>query len=347
MKKERIPASDLKSFIKEIMRAHGVDKEQTESVSEILLWCDLVGRSNYGVLRLHIHMERLKHGVLKTPCHPVFKKTADSLELLDGDGGFGHYIGQLAINRAIELARTHGIGVVCVHNSNFFGAGAYYVNQAAQADMIGIVLSNSYPKVTSYGGIKPVLGTNPFTFGAPRQNGHSIMLDMATSAGAGSMVRELIREGLPLPEGIAIDAHGRPITDPRQVASGTLLPFGGAKGYGLALMVEILGGVITGAGISHGVASMYNNFQDSGNNGHFMLVLDISRLMSMQTYYERLESLVSILRESGSDNNILLPGEKRWLNFENNMKNGISLDEKTRKLLLELSEPHGIRPPWE
>jgi len=346
MKTEPIAVSDLKSYTQEIMRAHGVDEIQIESMSEILLWCDLIGRSNQGVQRLHIHMERLKRGVLKGSCLPKFEKSANALELLDGDGGFGHFVGQLGMERAIELARKNGVGVVGVHNSNFFGAGAYFVNQAAQANMIGITLSNSFPKVAAYGGVKPVLGTNPFAFGAPRQDGHSIMLDMATSASAGSRVRELIRNEQPLPEGVAINTQGEPITDPRQVASGTLLPFGGAKGYGLALMVEILGGVITGAGISHEVASMYKNFNSSGNNGHFLLALDISRLMSMQIYYERLESLVKILKFSGPENNILLPGEKRWMNYEHNLANGIRLDEKTCSQLLALSEPYGIKSPW-
>jgi len=181
----RVPADDLKAFAKAIMLAHGVDVAQAESVSEIMLWSDLIGRSNYGVLRLNIHMKRLKHGVLKCPCTPVFKQASNAIEILDADGGFGHHAGRLAMDRAIELAHDNGIGLVCVRNSNFFGAGAYYVNQAAKKKMIGLAMSNSFPKVTSFGGRKPVLGTNPIAFAAPRRNGFHMMLDMSTAQVAG------------------------------------------------------------------------------------------------------------------------------------------------------------------
>jgi len=342
----RVPADDLKAFAKAIMLAHGVDVAQAESVSEIMLWSDLIGRSNYGVLRLNIHMKRLKHGVLKCPCTPVFKQASNAIEILDADGGFGHHAGRLAMDRAIELAHDNGIGLVCVRNSNFFGAGAYYVNQAAKKKMIGLAMSNSFPKVTSFGGRKPVLGTNPIAFAAPRRNGFHMMLDMSTAQVAGSTVRELIRKEKPLPEGIAIDASGRPITDPNLVASGVLLPMDGAKGFGLALMIEILSGVISGAGISHEVMSVYNNFQESGNNGHFMMAIDINRLMPTEIFFDRMEMLVAIIKGSGAGNETRLPGEKRWNNYKHNMVAGVQLEDKTRELLLEISRPHAIVPPW-
>jgi LDH2 family malate/lactate/ureidoglycolate dehydrogenase len=213
--------------------------------------------------------------------------------------------------------------------------------------MIGLAMSNSYPKVTAYDGLKPVLGTNPFAFGAPRRNGQSLMLDMATSALAGSTVREHISKGEPLPVGLAIDADGNPITDPKKVGEGALLPFGGAKGYGLALLVEMLAGVITGAGISHGVASMYHDFTESGHNGHFLMALDISRWMSLETYHERLESLIEIIKSSYPGREVLLPGEIRWQHYEDNLANGIRVEHKVRRLLLELSQSHGIMPPWD
>jgi LDH2 family malate/lactate/ureidoglycolate dehydrogenase len=270
----RVQSAALKAYAQEIMRACGVDEEQIQSVSDNLIWCELVGRPNFGVQRLPIHMKRVKCGVLSCPCHLEFRKVSDSIDLLDGGGGFGHHVSWHGMERAIALAKAQGVGIVGVKNSNFFGVGAYYAQQAARAGMIGLALSNSFPKVTAHGGIAPVLGTNPFAFAAPRRNGHSLLLDMATSSLAGSTVRERIETGEPLPPGLAADASGNPITDPGNVASGALLPFGGPKGYGLALFVELLSGVITGAGVSHGVASMYNNFKESGHNGHFLMALD-------------------------------------------------------------------------
>jgi ureidoglycolate dehydrogenase (NAD+) len=293
-------------------------------------------------------MQRMQKGLFNTPCKPVFHNTANATQLLDGDHGFGHYVGEIGMQRAVDLATKHGIGVVGVRNSNFFGAGAWFVNLAAEAGMVGLALSNSFPKVAAYGGIKAALGTNPFAFGAPRRDANHLLLDMATSAGAGSTVRECLRAGKPLPEGMAIDAEGKSISDPKKFSSGTMLPMAGAKGYGLALMVEILSAVITGAGISHDVASMYNNFKDNGSNGHFLLALGISRWMEMEIYYQRMEQLVDIIKKSSDgDNEVLLPGETRWQNYAYNLVQGVPLDEITRGYLLELSQVYGIQAPWQ
>ena len=343
----RVAHDELQQYVSQTMLAYGVDRVQADVVAHILVWSDLIGRPNYGVLRLHIHMQRMQKGLFNTPCTPVFHETTNAMQLLDGDHGFGHYVGELGMQRAIEIATKHGIGVVGVHNSNFFGAGAWFVNLAAEAGMIGLALSNSFPKVAAYNGIRAVLGTNPFAFSAPRRDAKHLLLDMATSAGAGSKVRECLRAGKPLPEGIAIDAEGNPISDPKMFSSGTLLPMAGAKGYGLALLVEILTAVITGAGISHDVASMYNNFNDNGHNGHFFLALDISRWMEMNVYYQRMEQLVDIIKTSGDgEHEVLLPGETRWQNYAYNLEHGVPLDEITRGYLLELSQAHGIQAPW-
>jgi ureidoglycolate dehydrogenase (NAD+) len=222
--------------------------------------------------------------------------------------------------------------VVGVRNSNFFGAGAYYVNMAADAGMIGLAMSNSFPKVVAHGGLKPVLGTNPFAFGAPRKDGDHLLFDMATSALAGSTVREHMDKGTPLPEGLAIDQDGNPITDPAKVAAGALLPFGGPKGFGLALMVELLAGVLTGAGIGDGVASMYNDFTRNGGNGHALIALDVSRWMPMEDYFTRFEGLVTLLKASGE--NVLLPGEVRWQHWRDAEAHGIEVDDARWQALL-------------
>lgn len=346
MSELRVQAEILKAFAQDIMRAFGVDEEQVQSVSENLIWSDLVGRSNFGVQRLPIHMKRVERGVLSCPCRLEFRKLSDCVELLDGGGGFGHHVGWRGMARAIELAKAHGVGVIGVRNSNFFGAGAYFVHQAAQAGMISLALSNSFPKVAAHGGIAPVLGTNPFAFGAPRRDGQSLLLDMATSALAGSTIRQHILTGAPLPAGLAMDDSGRPITDPTKVADGALLPFGGTKGYGLGLLVEILSGVITGAGVSHGVASMYSNFKETGNSGHFLMALDVSRWMPMETYYKRLETLIEVLKGSGPEGQVQFPGENRWRHFHENTSSGIPLESDTRKALRGLCEPRGIKLPW-
>lgn len=347
MSGERIESGVLTGYAKQIMLASGVDDAQSQSLTDHLIWSELVGRSNYGLIRLPIHIQRVTQGLLKSPCEPSFQKLSDTMELLDGDEGFGHHIGKLGMQRAVELARHQGVGIVGVCNSNFFGAGAYYIQLAAEAGMVGLAMSNSFPKVAAFGGIRAVLGTNPFAFGVPRRNGESFLLDMATSGLAGSTVRAHIDQNEPLPEGLAVDGDGAPITDPKQVSEGALLPFGGAKGYGMALLVEILAGVMTGAGILHGVSSMYHSVSESGHNGHFLMALDISKWMPIETYFDRFEELVEGVKLSNTGHKVLLPGETRWQCYKDNLQNGILLDDHVRRSLQELSQPHGIQAPWK
>jgi len=346
MSETRVPSAALKAYAQAIMRACGVDEEQIRTVSDNLIWCELVGRANFGVQRIPIHMERVKRGVLSCPCRLEFHTMAPSIELLDGGGGFGHHVSWHGMERAVALARSHGLGIVGVRNSNFFGAGAYYAQQAASAGMIGFALSNSFPKVTAHGGFAPALGTNPFAFAAPRRDGRSFLLDMATSSLAGSTVRERMQTGQSLAPGMAADASGKPITDPGSVAAGALLPFGGAKGYGLALLVEILSAVITGAGISHGVASMYKNFAESGHNGHFLMAIDIARWLPAPVYFDRFDRLVQSVKASGLEQEVLMPGEARWSAYDDNSINGIAVGAETKQALSELAEPFGLRAPW-
>ncbi len=326
----RIAATVLERFIRDLFVTVGAGASQAETVARHLVWCEMVGRTNFGIERIPILVKRIKAGVLAADGDMTFEKLGESIERLDAGGGFGFDAAERAMQRALELAEATGIGIVGVGNSNFFGAGAFYVNLAAQQNMIGLALSNSFPKVVAHGGLKPVLGTNPFAFGAPRQNGDHLLFDMATSALAGSTVREHRAEGKTLPGGLTPD--------------GALLPFGGAKGFGLALMVEILAGVLTGAGVGDGVASMYNDFSRSGDNGHFMLALDLKRWMSIEDYHARFEGLVGAVKGSGND--VRLPGEVRWENYRDNLANGIALDDAAARNASAAAQAVGLAAPW-
>ena len=328
---------------KEVLVASGADEQEADIVSKILVWCDFIGRGNQGVLRLPILTQRIEKGLVSTPCHYKVKKSSSSAVLIDGKQGMGHYLAHQGMEQAIQIAKETGIAFVGIRDSNFFGAGAYYVEQAASAGMIGIAASNSFPKVAAFQGVSSVLGTNPFAFSAPRENGHNLLLDMATSASAGSTIRQCIENNEELPSGIAVDKKGNSIRNPKDVEKGTILPFGGAKGYGLSIMVEILSGIITGAGFSHGVKSMYKNMEESGDNGHFFIAIDINKLMPLNTYYERMETFIHLLRDSGSENNkVLFPGELRWDTYEKNKISGLAINPDTTAELKKLANRYGI-----
>ena len=325
----------IEDAIVRVLTIHGAGMAQAQATARHMTWCEMVGRHNFGIERVPVHLKRMAAGVLNGAAETIVERLAPSLARLDGGGGFGYCAAERGMAQAMAMAQETGIGVCGVHGSNFFGAGAYYVNMAAGAGMIGLAFSNSFPKVVAHGGLKPVLGTNPFAFGAPRRNGDHLLFDMATAALAGSTVREHIATGRPLPEGLAIDAQGKPITDPARVNDGALLPFGGPKGFGLALLVEILSGVITGAGVGDGVASMYQDFARNGGNGHFLLALDIARFLPIETYHARFDGLVAALKSSGG--HVLLPGEIRWENYRDALEHGCDIDgpkwDALRKLL--------------
>jgi len=172
---------------------------------------------------------------------------------------------------------------------------------------------------------------------------------MATSAVPGSKVRTLASEGGLLPEGIAVDHTGQTVTDPNALSrgGGGLVPFGGAKGYCLALLVEILSGVLTGAGISSGVKSMYADLEP-GENGHFFIALDVTKFMSLDDYYERLESLIGTIQASGggTGDDVSLPGDARWRAYNENTANGVPIDGNTRAALERLAAQRGLAVPW-
>lgn len=340
----RVAASDLERFLRRLLTAAGVDSEQTEHVAENLVWNDLVGRRNHGVERLPILLRRLAAGLISASCEVEIRRITPSIAVLDAKDGFGQHAAVLATDQAIGLARSEGVGVVGVKNSNFYGSGAYYLHRAASAGMVSIVLSNSFPKVAAAGGVKPVLGTNPLAFGAPRRDRRSLLIDMSTAALAGSTVRECAETGSSLEEGLLIDKDGAPITDPAQAKQGTLLPAAGAKGFGLALMVEILAGILTGAGVSHGVASIYENFDEAGHSGHFVLTLDIQRFMTREAFYDRLDRLTALLRASGPEGAVSLPGEARWAAYDENTKLGVPIAPHVAATLAERAAHFGIVP---
>ena len=339
----------LLGLVIEILNKSGIDSDEASIIANNMVWTDLVGRNTHGIWRLNAYLKRFNHGLINSPCKPFITQKSKAIHIITGNNGFGQYLGHIAMLKAISIAKQFGIGVVGVCNSNHFGIGAYYVNLATENSQIGIAVSNSVPKVAPFGGISPVFGTNPFSFGAPTRNGRSILIDFSTGASAGSLIIKAIEENKNIPEGIIIDEEGNSIIDPKKSSKGAVLPFGGVKGYCMGLMIEILSGVITGAAISHEVASMYNNFDRASNVGHLFIALDIAQIMPLDKYYDRMLKLIEFVKASktlkGVDK-VLIPGEPQWQLFEKQKKDGILLDKETINTLTKLADELGISTPW-
>jgi len=339
----------LQQFIADILLAAGVDSQEAPLIAHTFVWFDLIGRDTQGVSRLPAYLKRLAHGLITSPSHPEFNQKSDTIYLVDGHHGFGHYLGHVAMLKAIDVATKHGVGLVGVRQSNHFGAAAYYVQLAAQSCQIGLAWSNSVPHVAPYGGVTPTLGTNPFAFGAPVRDGHSVLVDFSTGASAGSVLAKAASENQPIPQGVMIDTDGNPITNPQDVAKGVLLPFGGAKGFCLGLVIEILSGVVTGAAISHEIASLHNDFSKNSSIGHLFIAIDVAKLMPIENYFARMDLLVSFIKgakkQKGVDE-ILLPGETRWRNYSRQLKYGIDLELRAVQSLTDMAKNFALSTPW-
>ena len=345
----KVQSDRLIEFANDLLCRSDVDPAEALIIARVFVWFDLVGRYTQGVWRLPVYLKRFKHGLISSPCNYSFEQKSDAVGIINGNSAFGHYIGHVAMLKAVDLAKQYGVGVVGVKGSNHYGAGAYFVELAAQKKHIGFAVSNSLPHVAPYGGLTAVIGTNPFAFGAPTRDDHSILVDFSTGSSSGSMIMKAKEEGRSIPEGIVIDEYGNSITDPNLAPKGTVLPFGGAKGFCMGLMVEILSGVITGAGISHEVVSLHKNFERISNVGHLFIALDISKLMPVETYYDRMARLMEIVKASkpmkGFDE-VLIPGETRWRNYARQQAEGVELDAKTIDLLTKFAGELGVATPW-
>jgi len=335
----------LRRFARDVLVAYGANADEADVVAEVLTWCDAAGRANQGVWRLPLFCKRLERGVVQSPCKLSIEERSAGVVAIDGGGGLGHYVAVRAMDACVERSRAAGIGAAAVRNSNFLGAVAYYVDRAARQGCIGLAFSNSFPKVAAHGGARPVLGTNPLAIAAPRADGTCFLLDMATSAAAGSTVTKAAERGEPLQDGVAVDAAGAPTNDPAAARAGALLPAAGAKGYGLALAVEILAGVVTGAGVSSGVRSMYSDFSASGDNGHLFVAIDIATLMPLESFCERLEGLAGAVANSGrADAPPGFPGDARFRALAKTARDGIALDSATVGVLRELAAARDVEP---
>lgn len=347
MSQPRFSATELKTFSRQVLIAAGVDSAEAHPVAAALVWADLIGRPPQGVSRLPVYLEHVKQGSIMSPCNLIFEEKTPALHLLDGQHGLGHYLAHRAINRAVELAEQYGVGAVGVRHANHFGAAAYYVNLAAEQNKLGLALCNATPKVVPYGGKTPIFGTNPLAFGAPTPYNQAILIDLATSAVAGSTIRYAIQQGQTIPAGAALGPDGCPTTDPQVAAQGVLLPFGGVKGFCLGLMVEILSGLITGAAISHEVGSVYKNIGQFANTGYFFLAVDIAKIMPLDVYYERMDTLIAFIKAAeplDETAEILLPGEQRWRYYEQHQREGIALAPETLTTLNKLAQTWGVDP---
>jgi len=344
----KIDAELLKDFCSSVLVRLGVPKEYADIVSDHLVWADLMGISSHGVTRLGIYVKRLQTGLANARPNISIVRESPSMAVLDGDNGLGQVVGVKAVELAISKASKTGVGVVGVRHTTHFGCAGYYALKAIEKDMIGIVMSNAPSTMAPWGARVPYLGTNPIAFGVPTKEFPPILLDMATSIVARGKIILAAKEGKTIPEGWAVDPEGEFTTDPESALKGAVLPFGGPKGSGIALMIDIFSGILSGAEFGSHIGSLYDDFSKPQNVGNFIMVFNIANFCPIEEFKGRIElmrqEIKSLPKAKGVDE-ILLPGEIEFRRYIENKRTGVQLSPEVIKELREVGELLSIKFP--
>jgi LDH2 family malate/lactate/ureidoglycolate dehydrogenase len=345
----RVKAEDLFDFCLNVLKCVGVKEDDAKIIADNLILANLRGVDSHGIARLPIYVERVIRGYIK-PQGPIeIVREQGATALIDAHNNFGQVAAMYTTNLAAEKARRLGVSSVGVRNANHFGMAAYYALKLTQHKLIGIVLSNGPPAIAPWGGKKPMIGTNPLCIGFPMGKGeNSIILDMAISAVARGKIRLAALKGEKIPEGWAFDENGNPTTDPAVALKGTLAPVGGPKGYGLALILDLLCGLVTGSSYLQNVKAL-DDFSGPSGTGFFIEAIDVEAFIPYREYEEKIAEYVKAVKSCPKRegvNEIFLPGEIEKREMERRTKFGVPLDNEVLESLKKLAERFDVKAPF-
>lgn len=335
----------LQQFCRELFKRAGVAEEHAKTVAESLIQADLRGVDSHGVVRTAIYIERIEKNMMNPLAEPEIESEDFSTVLINGNNNIGAVVGKKAVEVALEKAKERGVAIVGVKGSNHFGTGAYYALKAIEQNMILLVMSNASQTMPPTGGKRPFIGTNPLAIGVPSGKETPFVLDMATSLVARGKIIVSAQKGEDIPLGWAVDKNGNPTTDAFEALEGAVLPLGGPKGYAISMFIDILSGVLTGAGYGKYVNNMYENWQEPQNVGHLFIAIDINRFIPIDLFKERMDNYIcEIKAEPKADGvkEILIPGEIEFRKTQERKNHGIELPLKVVEELNEIGNRYGV-----
>jgi LDH2 family malate/lactate/ureidoglycolate dehydrogenase len=339
---------DLCDFGCRVLERLDVPAEHARDVAGCLIKAELRGVDSHGMVRLPVYARRVQAGVVKPRPDIRVRASGTAAALVDGDNGLGPVVGSRAIDAAVDLASTHGTGVVGVRHSNHFGPAAYYVEQAIARGCIGVAISNAPPNMAPFGGKTRFLGTNPVAIGIPAGQEPPLIFDASTSVVARGKIIVAAHTGQPIPEGWAIDPDGHPTTDAEQALAGAVLPFGGPKGSAISFIIDIFCGVLTGAAF----ASELNTLEDLTvvqNVGHVLAAVRTDLFITDGEFRERMDAILRMLKAAppapGAASRVLVPGEIELVNETRARREGIALPEAIARQLASLGDELGVTFP--
>jgi LDH2 family malate/lactate/ureidoglycolate dehydrogenase len=335
------------SFTRGLLTANGVPEADAAIVADCLVLADLRGVDTHGLMRLPGYLDRLRRGLINARPTLEPKRVTPVAASLDGQDGFGFVVATRAMAEAIAIAETYGVGVVAARRSTHFGMAAQYVLQAIDAGYMALVFTNASPSMPPWGGREALLGTSPFAAGAPGGREGPFVLDMPPAVAARGKIRRAERRGETIPEGYALDGEGRATTDPTKALGGVVLPIGGPKGSGIAMLMDIFGGLIAGAGFAGGVADQYKRFDIAQDVGHFFLAMKPDLFISADDYRARMDVLVQRVHGCATAegfSEVLMPGEIEARQEAERRRSGLAFSRSEVATLQEEAAKAAVAP---
>lgn len=353
-----ISVTKIYNFMTEVFTKLSVPESEAKICADVLIASDLSGIESHGVGRLKMYYDRIRAGIQFPETKIDIIRDEKATAVWDGNHGMGQVISHKAMLAAIAKAKEFGVGIVTVRNSTHYGIAGYYPRLAADNNMIGISFTNARPSIAPLFGVAPMLGTNPIAFGAPTNLEYPFLYDAATSISQRGKIEVLGRAGKPTPGEWAIDGEGKPYTDTDKLLvdlisqkaamvglGGTEEHSGGHKGFGLAVMVEILSAALQDGSYLNGLHGWDGDKRVPYKLGHFFLAIDIEKFINIERFKAITTDIITQIKTSKlrpGDDHIYIAGEKEFIKEQEIRKNGIPVNEALKKNLDLMAEELGI-----
>ena len=334
----------LTDFATAVLEREGVPADDARLLAGCLVEAELWGHPSHGLLRLSWYVARIRTGVVDPAANAETVVDWGAVAVLDGHEGLGHVLTAHAAIEAVRRAKEQGVGVVAVRNSNHFGMAAHFTRMIAEQGCVGIITTNGSPAMAPWGGRAKAVGANPWSIATPAGEHGVTVMDVANVNAARGKIYAARERGGSIPEGWALDAAGRPTTDPAAAIDGVILPMAGHKGYAISFMMDVLSGVLTGSSFATGVSGPQQAERRSGS-GHLVLAIDIAAVADPGSFGERMEALIAEMKAvplAEGFEEIFFPGELEDRSRARTEREGIELPDKTVEALEQLAAETGV-----
>ena len=332
VEKVNLETKNLKKEVVRIFKKYGLSTDHAIISANALINAELVGAYGHGLSRLKMYCDRISKKVINPKPKIKVKKISQSISHIDANDSIGFVAADIAIKKAISNAKKTGIGLVAVKNSGHYGLSGYYAEQAVKKNLVTMIYTNAPPAVAPHGAFKSLFGTNPICFGTPTGSKIPFILDMSISIINRGKIRFAAKNNQKIPLGVALDKFGKQTTDPKKALLGVQLPIAGFRGSGLAWMVDILSGVLTGSNHAGRVKDPFDDFSGPQNIGHLFITFKTN--LFVNDYNKRIKDNIKRIKrlpKIKGINEIMYPGQNKYKRFKANSKKGIRISNIIRK----------------